>query len=298
MKKIISSFLLVTGIALLLGGCSNTSNSNNEVDNSKLQVSVSINPIREFVEYIGGDKVSVNALVPDNVEAHDFELKTRDSEELLNKKLFIYNGLDMEHWVEDLEKIVKESKSDVKFIDSSTKSTAIKYENKVDPHLWLSLKEAQNQCRVICDALSEADPDNKDYYEENYSKFKTEANNILDEYTDKLKNVQGKYFVTAHKAFGYLCRDLGLEQKSLKDLYGEGEPTAKTYEDLAKFCNENGIKTIFSESSESSKIAETLAKEIDGSVEGIYSLESKVEGKTYLEAMKENIEKISIALNK
>ncbi|NLK94378.1 MAG: zinc ABC transporter solute-binding protein [Clostridiales bacterium] len=295
MKKIISfCVLLLTMVPIILLGC--TSKDKTEVESNKLQVAVSISPIKEFVEYIGGDKVEVNSVVPDNVEAHDFELKTRDSENIQSKKLFIYNGVDMEHWVDDLKKIIDESDSNVKFIDSSIKSNIIDDNGKKDPHLWLSLEEAQNQCRVIADALIEVDSENKDYYESNYNNFKNQANELLANYKDKFKDVPNKNFITAHKAFGYLCRDFDLNQKSLKDIYGEGEPTAKTYEALANFCNENGIKIIFSESSESSKEAETLAKEINGNVEKLYSLEGKVEGKTYFEAMEENLDKILNAL--
>ena len=86
------------------------------------------------------------------------------------------------------------------------------------------------------------------------------------------------------------------EKNAILMMFNEGETTAKTYETLAKYCNENGIKTIFSENSETSKEAETLANEIKGKVERIYSLESSVKGKGYIEAMKINLEKIYKAL--
>ena len=49
---------------------------------------------------------------------------------------------------------------------------------------------------------------------------------------------------------------------------------------------------IFSEGTESQKSSETLAKEIGGSIVPIYTLETKPADKTYLEAMKDNYEKI------
>lgn len=292
MKKIISILGILLVIPLMLVGCG--SNSNDENKSDKLQVSVSISPLREFTEIIGGDKVEVQALVPNNVEAHDFELKTRDAESLVNNSLFIYNGAGMEPWVEDLKSSVGDSK--IEFIDSSKNSNLIKVENQTDPHLWLSLKEAQNQCKTIMDALIQVDPDNKDYYQGNYDKYKEELEKLYNEYQPKFSSLNNKYFVTGHEAFGYLCRDFDLEQKSLKDVFGEGEATAKTYKTLVDFCNTNGIKTIFSESTEPSKEAETLANEINGEVEEIHAMESKLEGKTYLEGMKENLERIYKAL--
>ena len=294
MRRIISILGILLMIPLILVGCGSNSNDKNKSD--KLQISVSISPIREFTEIIGGDKVEVQALVPNNVEAHDFELKTRDAESLVRNSLFIYNGAGMEPWVEDLKNSVGDSK--IKFIDSSVNATLIKTDNQTDPHLWLSLKEAQKQCKVILDALIDVDPDNKDYYQANYDNYKAELEKLYNEYQPKFASLNSKYFVTGHEAFGYLCRDFGLEQKSLKDVFGEGEPTAKTYETLVDFCNTNKIKTIFSESSEPSKEAETLANEINGQVEEIHAMESKLEGKTYLEGMNENLERIYKAQSK
>lgn len=287
MKKKILKFGLLLTLPMLFLGCSN---DKSEVDTDKVQIEVSISPLKEFTEAIGGDKVQVNTLVPENVEAHDFELKSRDVEEVMDKDLFIYNGVHMEHWLDQLKESI--SNSDVKFVDSSVNSNIIDEDGKEDPHLWLSLKEAQNQCKTIKDALVEVDSDNKDYYEENYEKYIKELEDLYNEYLPKFESLTSKYFITGHAAFGYLCRDFGLEQKSLRDLFGEGEATAKTYEELAKFCEENNISNIFSESSESSKEADTLANEINGQVISIYSLESSAEGKTYLEAMRYNLDKI------
>lgn len=292
MKKRLFKLGIVLALPLVLMGCGN--NDSSKKSNDKLQVSVSISPIREFTEIIGGDKIDIKTIVPDNVEAHDFELKTSSIKNVSDSDLFIYNGAHMEDWLDDLKESVS---GNVKYVDASSNSDIIKKDGKEDPHLWLSLKEAGNQSKVICDALVKADADNKEYYEKNYEDFKKQLDDLYNEYKASFDNVKLKDFITGHAAFGYLCRDFGLEQKSLTDMFNEGEATAKTYENLAKYCNEKGIKTIFSESSETSKEAETLANEINGKVEKIYSLESSVKGKSYIEAMKENLEKIYTSLN-
>lgn len=295
MKKIFIKLAMLMVIPTILLGCGSSSDKSSEKKKSdKVQVMVSISPLKEFAEKIGGNKVDVESLVPDNMEAHDFELKTRDVENVMNEDLFIYNGAGMEDWLEQLEDTASESK--VKFIDSSKNSDIIEVDNKQDPHLWLSLIEAQNQCKTIMEALCDVDKDNSSYYEDNYNKYAEELQVLYSEYSDKFKNVTTKDFITGHEAFGYLCRDFGLEQKSLTDLFGEGEATAKTYKELADYCKKNNILTIFSESTESSEEAQTLANEIGGKVENIYSLESSVKDKNYIEAMRFNLDKIYSAL--
>lgn len=294
MKKRLFKFIVVLALPIILLGC-NSNGNKNEKDDNKVQVSVSISPLKEFTEMIGKDKVEVKCLVPDNVEPHDFELKTRDFQKLAGEDIFIYNGLGMEDWLEDVKGQL--TKSDLKFVDSSEGANIITKDNREDPHLWLSLIEAKKQCSNIKEALIEEDSTNKEYYEKNYEEYIQKLDELYNEFEPKMKSLNSKSFVTSHEAFGYLCRDFGLNQKYLNDMFSEGEATAKTYEELATFCRENGVDTIFSEGDESSKEAETLANEIKGKIEPLYTLETGVEGSTYLEVMRDNLTKIYNALN-
>ena len=293
MKKNIFKLMALLSVPFILLGCGKDDKSK-ENEDGKVQVSVSISPLKEFTEKIGGDKVNVQCLVPDNVEPHEFELKTRDFEELTDKQIFIYNGLGMEEWLDKVKEQL--NNSDIKFVDSSEGVDVRTEDGKQDPHIWLGLKEAKVQCTNIKDALVEKDPENKEYYEANYKEFTEELDEVYNEFEPKLKGLDSKSFVTSHEAFGYLCRDFGLTQKYLNDMFGEGEPTAKDYEGLAKYCTENRVDTIFSEGTESSKEAETLANEINGKIEPLYTLETKVEGSSYAEVTRDNLQKIYDAL--
>ena len=295
MKKFLLKASMVLLLPIMLIGCGSQENKSIE-ESGKVEVTVSISPIKEFTELIGGDKIEVTSLVPDNAEPHDIDLKPRDFEKLTKSKLFIYNGLGMEDWLDEVKEQISEDK--IKYVDTSENGNAIKTDGKIDPHQWLSLKEAINQCNNIKLALSEIDPNNKDYYEENYEKVKNDFEELYNEYLPKFQSLEHKNFVTSHEAFGYLCRDFGLKQQALNDLFGEGELTAKKIEDLVKYCDDNGVNTIFSEEEDSQKEAQTLANEINGEVKPLYTLETKVEGKSYLEVMKINLEEIYESMNK
>lgn len=295
MKKFLLKASMVLLLPIMLIGCGSQENKSIE-ESGKVEVTVSISPIKEFTELIGGDKIEVTSLVPDNAEPHDIDLKPRDFEKLTKSKLFIYNGLGMEDWLDEVKEQISEDK--IKYVDTSENGNAIKTDGKIDPHQWLSLKEAINQCNNIKLALSEIDPNNKDYYEKNYEKVKNDFEELYNEYLPKFQSLEHKNFVTSHEAFGYLCRDFGLKQQALNDLFGEGELTAKKIEDLVKYCDDNGVNTIFSEEEDSQKEAQTLANEINGEVKPLYTLETKVEGKSYLEVMKINLEEIYESMSK
>ncbi|EES49417.1 zinc ABC transporter substrate-binding protein [Clostridium botulinum] len=300
MKKRFFLALSCILMSLFIIGCSNSNSTNesNKVndDSKKLQVMVSIYPLKEFTEKIGGDKIEVTCLVPENMEPHDYEPKTKDFEKLMNSDIFIYNGLGMEHWIDSVNNVVSDDK--VLKVNSSDGIDVRKEGELVDPHSWLSLIQVQKQCENIKDALVSLDGTNKDTYEENYNKFKKELQGLYDEYSAKFNDLSQKDFITGHAAFGYLCRDFGLTQKSVENLYGEGEPTPKELENLVNFCKENNKKVIFSESLASPKVSETLASEVGAEVVPIYTLESSEDDMSYLDAMKSNLDKIYKSLSK
>ena len=297
MKKKIISGVLVALIGVMLIGCNaKTETKTQDTNNDKLNIIVSIYPLKEFTEKIAGDKAEVTCLVPDNMEPHDYEPKTKDFETLTKSKVFIYNGLGMETWVDQVNETIKDK--GVTIVDSSNGVEARKEENAIDPHIWLSLKNAEIQSENIKNTLVKLDEKNKDYYEENYKKFKEELESVYNEYKPKFDALNKKNFITGHAAFGYLCRDFGLTQKSVENLFAEGEPTPKQLEELVNFCKENNIKTVFSESLASPKVSETLAKEVKAEVVPILTLESKEDDKDYIKAMRYNLDQIYNCLSK
>ena len=287
-KKIIAtamSVFMIFGIA----GCS--ADKDTAKDDNKVKITVSINPVREFAQAVGGDKVDISMLVPEGTEPHDFEPKAKGLDELTKSVIFVYTGAGMEDWIDKVLEVA-ESNDKLTVVDTSKNVNLIKENGKTDPHTWLSLKEAKNQSKAILDALVKVDEKNKSYYEANYDKFSKELDTLYNDNEERFKNLKNKNFVTGHEAFGYLCRDFSLQQKSVEDMFGEGEATPKTLESLASYCKGNNIKTIFSESLASPKTSETLANEAGAKVQKIYTLESKEDNLDYLQAMKKNLDEI------
>lgn len=290
-KKIISGALAVITSIMLIGcGTNSDTKTTNDEGNKKVNIMVSVYPLKEFADKIAGDKAEVSCMVPDNMEPHDYEPKTKDFEALIKSDAFIYNGLGLETWVDQVRSVIGDK--ELRIVDSSEGVEVRKEGDVIDPHSWLSLKEAEKQAENIKDTLVEIDEDNKAYYEENYDAFVGELESLYNEYKKKFDNLSTKDFVTGHAAFGYLCRDFGLQQKSVENLFAEGEPTPKQLEQLVTFCKENNIKTVFSESLASPKVSETLAKEVGAEVVPILTLESNEDDKSYVEAMRYNLEEI------
>lgn len=311
LKKIIS-ILLSACILGTLAGCSKATIATKEDVNketnaqSKLQVVVSFNPLKEFAKAVGQDKIEVKTVVPEGVEPHDFEPKIKDMENISNATVFVYTGFEMESWVEKTLSAI--DNKNLVVVDSSSGIDPIKNEDEeheeeeheedghehgqFDPHIWLSLREAKIQTKNIKDALVKADEVNKDFYEKNFKEFSDELDKLYNEYKVKFEALANKNFVTGHAAFGYLCRDFGLIQNSVEDVFSEGEPTAQKLKELIELSKKNKIKVIFMEELASPRVSETLAKEVGAEVQKIYTIESNEENKNYIQSMEENIANI------
>ena len=295
-KKLII-FVLFSATILTFTACGNkkTVETNSVKTQAKIKVVVSFNAMSELAAAVGKDKVNIITIIPNSTEPHDFEPTAKDLENLSDAKIFVYNGFGMESWADKVLESV--DNKNLISVDASKGSKPIenisKTENaQYDPHLWISLKGAKNESKNIKDALVKADPSNKSYYEKNYNEFALQLDNLYYEYNKKFQTTSNKSFVTGHAAFAYLCRDFGLKQNSVEDVFAEGEPSAKKLKKLTDYCKKNKIKTIFVEDMVSTKVSDALAKEVGAKVEKIHTIESKENNEDYLKCMKENLDLI------
>ena len=319
LKKIVATALALSLLAGLTacgssggssGGSSTSAASSSPVSSSaagngeKLNVSVSFNAMKEFAEAIGKDKVTISTIIPDGMEPHDFEPKAQDLVALSSADVFIYNGLGMEAWAE--KAISAADNTALIAVDASAGADAIKNTDpaevsehgQYDPHLWLSITGAKTELGNIKNAFVQADPANESYYETNYKDYTAQLDTLYQEYSEKFKTVESKSFVTGHAAFGYLCRDFGLEQNSVEDVFAEGEPTAQQLAELVDYCRTNHVTTVFAEEMASPDVSNTLANEVGATVQTIYTVESAEDDLSYLQRMESNLSKIYDSLSK
>ena len=301
MKK---KILIVLVILLSLVGCSNKPKE----DNGKLNVAVSFYIMEEFTNRIGGDKVTINNLVGSG-DAHHWEPTPKDIVSLEKADLLIMNGAGFEGWLPDVLSALKTDKltvidtsKDIQLLESSHEHEHEHEHGDFDPHTWLSPKNALKQLNVIKDALVSKDPNNKDYYEENFNTARIEFEDLHKSFQETLNNTKRKDIVVAHAAFGYLVNEYGLTQVAVEGLTPDSEPAPSRISEIIKFVKEHDIKIIFFDSPANPKVAETIAKEVGvkaSLLSPIESLTSQQESnrENYITIMKDNLEALKEALN-
>ena len=305
MKKVftrsVAALALGVSIALAFSGCGSQTPAKQDTT-EEIKVVASFDAMKEITQAIGGNKVDVTTIIPEGIEPHDYELKTSDVQKLQEAKLFVYNGLGMEAWA---DKAIQTASADnlmsvalaehVQPIEL-TDPEEIEEHGAYDPHAWLGLTSAKEEASAVKDALIKISPEDKEYFEKNYMAFADEIDKMQEEYMKKVANATRKEIVTGHAAFGYLCRDLGISQESVEDVFASGEPSAQKLAELTDFCKAHNVKVIFTEDLVSPAVSETLAKEAGAKAEAIHTIESAEDGMTYLARMKDNLNKIAEAL--
>lgn len=71
-------------------------------DDDKTRVLASFYPYYEFTRNVAGDSAIVEQYLPSGIEAHDWEPRAQEIQSLKNADVFVYNGLGMEPYVENM----------------------------------------------------------------------------------------------------------------------------------------------------------------------------------------------------
>jgi zinc transport system substrate-binding protein len=302
-SRFVIVYMLLSLSLVLLAGCSTRESTSSAGDSGKLRVYTSFYTMHDFVQKIGGDRIKLTNLVPAGTEPHDWEPSAKDMAGLGKADLLIYNGAGMEGWLEKVVKslgnkelVLVEAAKGIKLLEGSQHE-----ELEYDPHVWLNPLLAKQQMAVIKDALSAADPSNKEFYEMNFTEQAGKLEELDREFKNSLAQYTHKEIVVAHQAFGYLCKAYGLKQIAIEGLNADSEPTPSKMAEVATFAKENGVKVIFFEELLNPKIAKTIAEEAGAETEVLNPLEGLKEedikgGKDYFSVMRENLKALKKAL--
>ena len=247
-------------LALLSLICSCVS-QNDEFSSEKIKVVTTIAPLEEFIKSVGGDRVEVSVMVPPGAEPHTFEPTPSQMRQVAEADLYVQNGAGLEFWMDRILQVNEE----MTIIDSSKGIDFIRESpEEIDPHIWISLRNAAVQVRNICDGLIEVDPANKEYYLQNKDSYLQNLRTIDAEFNNTFGSKEKRIFIVHHPAWTYFARDYELEQVPLME--NEKEPGPKYLGEVIELARKNNITTIFVEPQFNPKSAEVIAREMNASI--------------------------------
>ena len=133
-----------------------------------------------------------------------------------------------------------------------------------DPHIWTSPRNAKIIASNMLKAFITLDPENEEFFKENYNSLIREIEAVDDSITGMLSSTNGKSFVIYHPSLTYFANDYGLNQISIENL-GK-EPSAMYLKTLVDSIRTNGTKVFFIQKEFDTKNAEILAREVNGKI--------------------------------
>ena len=168
-----------------------------------------------------------------------------------------------------------------------------------DPHIWLSIRNVERILTDITKFLSGLDPENAEYFHANLEKCLVQCRELDAEFQTIAQSLKSRKLVVAHRAFGYLCQDYGLEQVGLEGYSAYSDPSPAQMVKIIEFIRANQIPVIYAASTESSKGADAIARETGVKVGildplGTLTQEQIDAGANYFSVMRKNLEALKL----
>jgi len=272
MKKNIVAILLMVVVlfgSITLSGCKNNS------DNNTLTIYTSFYPIYDLTLKVVGNRANIINLVGVGEEAHHYELTPKQVAQLESEAdLIIINGLDMEHFIEDLSDPILN-----KVFEASEGLQTLQMETslgttKTDPHIWLSLRNAKQMMENIKNRMITIDAENAEYYENNYQKYAILFDALDTAYINAVQNFTSTTIVVSHQSFGYLSNDYGLTQIAISGLETDGEADPQTVVAVIDYIIDNNIEVVYYQEEMNATIANAIAEQTSATIDRLQTAES------------------------
>ena len=301
MKKRSVLWLVIALFALFLGACGQKSSQDNSSEAKGMKIVTSFYPVYAMVKAVSGELNDVR-MIQSSSGIHSYEPSANDIAAIYDADVFVYHSHTLESWAGSLDPSLQKSK--VKVLEASEGMTldrvsgledievgeGVDEKSLYDPHTWLDPEKVAEEAQIIADKLSELDSENKEIYQSNAKKFIDQAHELTNKYKPIFDKVEQRTFVTQHTAFSYLAKRFDLNQLGIAGISPDQEPSPRQLTEIQEFVKTYKVKTIFTESNASSKVAETLIKSTGVSLKTLNPLEADPQNdKSYLDNLEEDI---------
>ena len=272
-----------------------------------LPVVASFSILADLVQVVGGERVSVTALVGPDADAHAFDPTPQDAKRLARARLVVVNGLGFEGWQQRLVQAAA-YRGEVVVSSSGVRPRGHAHEGEhegghdhghLDPHAWQDPRNVIIYTANIAAALARADPDGAAVYRANAARYQ-QALRELDAWAASrfaAIPVQQRRAVTAHAAFDYLAARYGLRLTALQALSTHSEPGARAMGELVRRLRADGTVPVFAENLHNARLLRQLAGEAGLTIGGkLYSDALSGAGgpaPTYLALMRYNVDQLA-----
>lgn len=273
-------FIIVIFISII-SGCEN------DVKEQTDLIYTSIYPIQFLTEQIVGNEVAVKSIIPPGVDAHSFELSSKEMTDIAKGEAFIFLGAGMESFAEATADalnsqdvtLVEIGKHEELFMKNESDDHHHGHEDDehdhgdLDPHIWLDPLRMIDIGKLITAELSALHPNNQKQYEENMNNLEKELTALDEQFVDVLSKKEDKHVLVNHAAFGYWEDRYGIKQIAISGLSSSDEPSQKDLAKITKLAEEKQLKYVLYDQTGSNRVAKIVQEHLGAEERVLHNLE-------------------------
>ncbi|MGZ8473865.1 MAG: metal ABC transporter substrate-binding protein [Candidatus Deferrimicrobiaceae bacterium] len=229
-----------------------------------LRVLASFLPMSLFARNVVGDApgVTVEMMLPASLGCpHDYSLSPGDMRKIAESDVLIANGFGMEAF---LGAPVRRANPKIVVVETASSVAPLRAggdHGDVNPHTWVSPRNAILQVRAIEKALSDLSPENAPVFRRNADAYAGRLEALAREFDENAGRFRNRKIVTFHNVFDYLARDIGLTIVGWIEETPGQEPSAGEMRALIRTIRETKAAAVFAEPQYPEKLAATIARE-------------------------------------
>lgn len=244
MKKIVCILLVVVFMIPVLVACNEQAPALNDAE--EFRIVTSFYPVYVVTLNLidGAENVTLlNFAKPDIGCLHDYTLTTEDLKKVSGSDLFIASGMGMESFVGKNSFGVPR----LEVLDCGEDIMhTLGEEGEENPHYWMNIENAIEQCDKIKRTLCRLNPANSSVYETNAQEYIEKLRNLLAEAQERTSKLEKREMVVFDDSFDYFAEEFGIDTVQL---LGEGhDSSAHSAGELAEaveYIKRNNTEYIF-----------------------------------------------------
>ena len=286
----------------VVAGCTETGDGQPDAS-SRVPVVATTTILADLVHQVGGDRVTVESLVPKGGEVHTFDPKPSDVRRVTEARIVFRNGLGLDDWLGGLAEdagtvapviALGEDLPGVELLAGEPGEAA-------NPHLWMNVAYASAYAERIADELTAIDPDGTAAYRATLAAYQERLAALDDEARTRIGAIPAasRTVVSFHDAFPYFAAAYGLTiDGTVVDAPGQ-DPSAQDVARLVALIRDRQVKAIFGEAQFNPVVVETIANETGATVVTDLYTDSVGDAPldTYESVMRWNVDRVVEALS-